>query len=68
MVECFLEMIIGIFGILKVGGVYLLIDFDFFVEWIYYIVRDLGINILFIYGELFENFNFFGICINMKEE
>ncbi|MCY8701099.1 non-ribosomal peptide synthase/polyketide synthase [Bacillus spizizenii] len=68
MAERSLEMIIGIFGILKAGGAYLPIDPDSPVERIHYIARDSGINILLTHGELPENLNFSGTCINMKEE
>lgn len=68
MIECLLEMIVGILGVLKVGGVYLLIDFDFLFECICYILSDLGISVLFYCGKLQDNIGCLWICIDFLEE
>ncbi|MDY8047365.1 amino acid adenylation domain-containing protein [Paenibacillus polymyxa] len=46
MVECSLEMIIGIFGILKAGGAYVPIDPEYPKERIRYMLTDSGANLL----------------------
>ncbi|MEK5549083.1 amino acid adenylation domain-containing protein [Paenibacillus sp. FSL L8-0689] len=46
MVECSLEMIIGIFGILKAGGAYVPIDPEYPRERIRYMLTDSGANLL----------------------
>lgn len=46
MVECSLEMIIGIFGILKAGGAYVPIDPEYPKERIRYMLTDSGANFL----------------------
>lgn len=52
-VECSLEMIIGMLGILKVGVGYILIDLDYFEERMNYIIEDVKFKVVVIYCILF---------------
>lgn len=42
------EIMVLIFGVMKVGVVFLLIDLDMFEEWICYLLEDSGVRIVVV--------------------
>ncbi|MGF7533043.1 amino acid adenylation domain-containing protein [Bacillus mexicanus] len=68
MTERSLEMMIGILGILKAGGAYLPINPDSPSNRIRYILNDSGISVLLYRGQLQDNIDFSGTCIDLMEE
>ncbi len=68
MVDRSLEMMIGIFGILKAGAAYLPIDPDYPKDRIEYMLSDSQTNLLLIDDCLCDSINFNGEIIDLKDE
>lgn len=47
-VECFVDFLVGIFGIMKVGVVYVFMDLKYFDEWVVYMVENFQVLVLII--------------------
>lgn len=48
-VECLVELLVGILVILKVGGVYVLLDLVYLVEWLGYMLVDVVLVVVLVY-------------------
>lgn len=47
-VKCLFELVIGVLVIWKVGGVYVLLDLDYFVDWIEFYIEDSGVWVVLV--------------------
>ena len=68
MIERSLEMLIGIFGVLKSGGAYLPIDIEYPEERINYILKDCGAEIVLTKNYLKDKLKFSGEILDLKDE
>ncbi|MCK4257326.1 MAG: amino acid adenylation domain-containing protein [Halanaerobiales bacterium] len=68
MVERSLEMIVGMMGVLKAGGAYLPIDFDYPKERTEYMLKDSNVNILLTQDNMSKKVNFAGEIILLGDE
>lgn len=62
-IDCLLYMVVGFFGILKVGGVYVLFDFFYFVDRLEYMIVDSRILMCLMIVDLEYLLNWGGVQI-----
>ncbi|MGQ3478678.1 amino acid adenylation domain-containing protein [Paenibacillus sp. TY11] len=67
-VECSLEMIVGIFGILKAGGVYVPIDPEYPKERIQYMLTDSGAKLLLTRLPMHQQVEFDGLVLDLTDK
>lgn len=68
MIERSIDMVVGLLGILKAGGVYLPLDLDYPINHIKNILEDSNTKILLTQEHLMNNIEFNGVFINIEDE